>query len=199
MEIIMRQKSVKFALKIKGILTILIIMLMPNLTHASSEMSILGISIGEQKPRNCSVRQATFSRNFGLEEFKVFTCTITVDGEKIQLLLNGIDKPEEIIQVKRRQIFRNFDGFTIGDAAVSHYNAVGSNYKTRKLFHYTTHEWESKIGYPSKLEVKVGNCADTDLNFRCNGVTYIEYLAKAKDLGKIFDVLVKASKTKQKF
>jgi len=164
-----------------------------------SSLSIMGISVGEQKPQNCSPRQGIFSRNFGLEEFKAFTCTITVDGETIELLLNGIDKPEEIIKVQRRQIFRNFDAFTIGDAAVSHYSDAGSSYKTFELPNFTTHEWESKNGHPSKLGLKVGFCSDPNLNFRCNGVTYIEYSAKAKDLEKIFDVLVKASKAKQKF
>lgn len=171
---------------------------LPNQGQAN-ELSILGIEVGQRAPSSCRATQETFARNFGLEEFKVYTCTINVDGESIRLLLNGVDSPEEIIEVKRRQIFNNFDGYSTAEAAISFYGERGRDYSERKLFHFTTHTWQSSSGYPAQLEVTVGNCADPNLNFRCTGLTYVEYVARAQNIGEIFDGLVEASKTAPKF
>jgi hypothetical protein len=159
---------------------------------------ILGLKIGQSKPNNCRPKHVQFSRRFGTEQFKAYTCSVNIDGESIRLVLNGINSPAEIIEIKRRQLFRNLDAYEIKDKAIKHYD--NGDTKTSKAFYYEEYTFEYKNIYPSKLTLKVGRCTDGDLGrWRHNCLSYIEYTARASHLGEIYDGLVAASKKKQKF
>jgi len=159
---------------------------------------ILGLKIGQSKPNNCRPKHVQFSRRFGTEQFKAYTCSVNIDGESIRLVLNGINSPAEIIEIKRRQLFRNLDAYEIKDKAIKHYD--NGDTKTSKAFYYEEYTFEYKNTYPSKLTLKVGRCTDGDLGrWRHNCLSYIEYTARASHLGEIYDGLVAASKKKQKF
>jgi hypothetical protein len=161
--------------------------------------TILGLEIGQSKPNNCRPKHTQFSRNFGLDQFKVYSCSVNIDGERIDLVLNGINSPGEIIEIKRRQLFMNLDAYDVKDKAFKHYD--NGDHKTFEAFYYNEYTFEYKNSYPSNLSLKVGQCKDPNLggDWRYNCVTYIQYTAKANNLGEIYDGLVAASKNKQKF
>ena len=159
---------------------------------------IFGLKIGQSKPNNCRPKHVQFSRRFGLEQFKAYTCSVIINGESIRLVLNGINSPAEIIEIKRRQLFRNLDAYDAKDQAIKHYD--NGDTKTSKAFYYDEYTFEYKNSYPSELTLKVGQCKDGDLgSWRHNCLSYIQYTARASDLGEIYDGLVAASKKKQKF
>ena len=174
-----------------------------NSAYEPSSFTILGNAVGDKKPNNCFARHTTFTRRYGTEEFKAFACSITVDDEELELILNGIDEPSEIIQITRMQYFRNYkDGFEMVKGAIQFYNESGKNYEKTQRISEFTHEWESKRGYPSKLSLVSSPCnSSTPESLKCpSGYNHvIRYRAKAKDLAKIFDKFVELAKPEQKF
>ena len=174
-----------------------------NSAYEPSSFTILGNAVGDKKPNNCFARHTTFTRRYGTEEFKAFACSITVDDEELELILNGVDEPSEIIQITRMQYFRNYkDGFEMVKGAIQFYNESGKNYEKTQRISEFTHEWESKRGYPSKLSLVSSPCnSSTPESLKCpSGYNHvIRYRAKAKDLAKIFDKFVELAKPEQKF
>ena len=173
-----------------------------NSAYEPSSFTILGNAVGDKKPNNCFARHTTFTRRYGTEEFKAFACSITVDDEELELILNGVDEPSEIIQITRMQYFRNYkDANEIEKGAVKFYNKAGKNYEKSQRSLERTHTWESKLGYPSKLRVINSACNTNVTAFKCpSGYSdIIQYQAQAKDIKKIFDKFVELAKPEQKF
>ena len=171
----------------------------PSSGQLSKAATILGYAVGTGVPRGCVPRQENWTRNFGLEEYKIFTCLLRVDGEDLKFFFSGVNSPEQIIQIRRRQVWNNFNGFDVAEQAIAHYGANGSNRKDFKGFYFQETSWEYSGVVPHELELKYGECQDPNLGWRCPGVTYVQYIARDARLQQIVDGLVEASKKVQKF